>query len=82
MKLFSKTKTRRLAATIALGVVLALVVGATPSQAGPCERALGRCLIDAGLGGLIGLVTTGGLSTIIMAHFCLSGYLFCLTYCV
>ncbi len=82
MKFFSKTKTRRLAVTIALGIILALVLGATPSQAGPCERALGRCLIDAGMASVVSLIASGGLSAAILGQFCFSGYLFCVAYCI
>lgn len=82
MKLFLKTKARRTATTIALAVILGLLIGATPSQAGPCERALNKCLVEAAIAGLVGLVTTGGMSTGILAEFCMAGYAFCLQYCI
>jgi hypothetical protein len=82
MNVFFKTKTRRLAGALAFAVIVALVLGAMPSQAGPCERALGICLADGAVPAIIGLITTGGLVTAVIVSFCSNGYIFCRQYCI
>lgn len=82
MNIFLNKKARRFVSAAALALVLAFVLGPAPSQAGVCERALGSCLAAYGLTGLIGIITGGGLPTLIAAQFCANGYAFCLRFVV
>jgi hypothetical protein len=80
MKSFLQNKLRRATALAAAALVLALVLGASPAQAGRCEQALTACLIQNGLTMLVGLISTGGLASVLAAQYCLAGYSFCCTY--
>ncbi len=82
MNSFFRGKGRRLAAALAAGLVLAMVFVVLPSQAGPCEKALGKCLLSVGLGGLIGAITGSIVSAALMGEFCAGGYAFCVQYCI
>jgi uncharacterized membrane protein len=83
MKRFQKTKGGRLTACLLAALVMVLVVAAGPAQAGVCERALTRCLIDVGLPNMASLLASGALGLVVglvMAQFCYNGYLFCVQY--
>ncbi len=84
MKDFHKTKSGRVAASMLAALVLFLVLSVGSSEAGPCERAVVKCLIDAGLPNLASMMASGPIGLVmasIMATLCSSGYLFCLQYC-
>ncbi len=80
MKHIRQSVLRRGVALASAALVLVLVLGVSPARAGTCERALSACLIANGLAALTGLISSGGLATILVAHFCLNGYMFCLQY--
>ena len=84
MKNFQKTKGGRVAVSLLAALVLILVLSVGSSEAGPCERALGKCLIDAGVPSLASAMAGGAIGIVfvaILAHFCGNGYLFCIQYC-
>jgi hypothetical protein len=84
MKNFQKTKGGRVAVSLLAALVLILVLSVGSSEAGPCERALGKCLIDAGVPSLASALASGAIGVlfvVIMAQFCGNGYLFCIQYC-
>jgi hypothetical protein len=80
MRVFSKNKRGQRTAAVVLVSVLTLVFLAAPSEAGVCEKALGRCLIEAGMASLISVIASGGITAALLGQFCVNGYLFCLQY--
>jgi hypothetical protein len=80
VKIFHPNQRGRLTASFVL--ILVLMAAALPSTAGPCEKALGRCLVDAGLSSLLGMVSSGGITSVVAGTFCGMGYAFCLIYVV
>jgi hypothetical protein len=80
MKVSHPNHSGRLMASFVL--ILVLLAAALPSAAGPCEKALGRCLVDAGLSSLLGMVASGGITSVVAGTFCGMGYAFCLVYVI
>ena len=83
MKVFQKTNGGRLTAVLLAALIMVLAVAAEPAQAGVCERALARCLIDVGMPNLASLLASGALGLVaglVLAQFCYNGYLFCAQY--
>lgn len=81
MKVFRHNTKARFAAAVVLAAALTLVLLAPPLEAGMCETALKRCMIEAGMAALIGLITCGPIPAALLGEFCIAGYLFCLQYC-